>query len=98
MGYKPSESDLKDEYITQRLQEISPGIDGGVIYDILKKIVEIFPPPLALVHAEADDIIKRTTQSCVDRGLSGLSAWDAARTDFAEEIAIMRVGYLERLM
>lgn len=96
MGYKPSESDLKDEYITQRLQKISPGIDDGVIYEILKKIGEISPPPLALVHAEADDIIKRTTQSCMDRGLSGLSAWDAARPDFVEEMAIMRVGYLAR--
>jgi len=94
MGYKPSESDLKDEYISQRLQEISPGIDGGVIYDILKKIVEISPLLLALVHAEADDIIKRTTQSCMDRGLLGLSAWDVARPDSAKEMVIMKVGYL----
>lgn len=96
MGYKPSEGEIKDEYITQRLQKISPGIDDGVIYEILKKIGETSPPPLALVHAEADDIIRRTTQSSMDRGLSGLKAWDAARPDFAEEIAIMRVAYLAR--
>jgi dihydropyrimidinase len=96
MGYKPSEGESKDEYITERLQKISPGIDDGVIYDILKKISETSPPPLALVHAEADDIIKRTSQSSMEGGLSGLKAWDAARPDFAEEMAIMRVGYLAR--
>jgi len=96
MGYKPSEKEMKDEYITQRLQKISPGIDDGVIYGILKKIGETSPPPLALVHAEADDIIKRTTQSSMEKGLFGLRAWDAARPDFAEDIAVMRVAYLAR--
>jgi dihydropyrimidinase len=96
MGYKPSEKEMKDEYITQRLQKISPGIDDGVIYGILKKIGETAPPPLALVHAEADDIIKWTTQSAMDGGLTGLKAWDVSRPDFAEEIAIMRVAYLAR--
>jgi len=32
----------------------------------------------------------------MDQGLSGLKAWDAARPDFAEEFAIIRVGYLAR--
>jgi len=96
MGYKPSEKEMKDEYITQRLQKISPGIDDGVIYGILKKIEETAPPPLALVQAEADDIIKWTTQSAMDGGLTGLKAWDVSRPDFAEEIAIIRVAYLAR--
>ena len=96
MGYKPSASGPTDEYITQRLQKISPGVDDGVIYEILKKVGETSPAPLALVHAEADDIIQRTHQAAMDQGLSGLKAWDAARPDFAEELAIIRVGYLAR--
>ena len=96
MGYKPSEAELKDEYITQRLQKISPGIDDGVIYSILKKIGETAPSPLALVHAEADDIVKRTTELSRGMGLEGLKAWDAARPAFAEDMAIMRVAYLAR--
>ncbi len=96
MGYKPSEKESKDEYVAQRLQKISPGIDDGVIYEILKKIGQTSPSPLGLVHAEADEIITRTTQSAQDAGLSGLKAWDAARPDFTEEMAIMRVAYLAR--
>jgi dihydropyrimidinase len=96
MGYKPSKKESKDEYITQRLEKISPGIDDGVIYEILKKIGQTSPPPLALVHAEADEIITQTTQSTQEAGLLGLKAWDAGRPDFAEELAIMRVGYLAR--
>jgi dihydroorotase-like cyclic amidohydrolase len=62
----------------------------------LKKIGETCPPPLALVHAEADDIIKWTTQLSMEKGFSGLRAWDAARPDFTEDMAIMRVAYLAR--
>jgi dihydropyrimidinase len=93
--YKPNIKVSNDEYM-QRLQKISPGIDDGVIYEILKKIGQTSPPPLALVHAEADEIITRTTKAAQKAGLLGLKAWDAARPDFAEEMAIMRVGYLAR--
>lgn len=96
MGYKPSEKGSKDEYVAKRLQKISPGIDDGVIYEILKKMGQTSPSPLALVHAEADEIITRTTKTAQQAGLLGLKAWDAARPDFAEEMAIIRVGYLAR--
>ncbi len=93
MGYKPKKV---DDVTTGHLQKISPGIDDGAIYYILKKVGKLDPPPLMTVHCECDEVIKYTTEEAKKAGLNGLAGWDAARPDIAEELAISRLAAIAR--
>ena len=92
MTYKPR--DIEDD--VSYIRKMSPGIDDGAIYTILKKVGKLDPPPLMTVHCEVDDVIIHTIKEAKEAGLSGLSGWDAARPDIAEELAISRLAAMAR--
>jgi dihydropyrimidinase len=72
------------------------GIDDGLIYHALKTVSKMEPPPILQAHCENDELVEWTTQETKKSGLEGLRAWNAARSNLAEEEAIARVCLLAR--
>lgn len=97
MGYKPRAERPGIADVAVKLKKISPGLDDGLIYLILRKIGQMEDQPLAMVHAECDEIIEKMTDEAVQKGLQGLAGWDAARPDFAEAQAIVRATFMARI-
>ncbi len=93
MGYKPKNV---DDVATGHLQKISPGIDDGAIYSVLKKAGKLDRPPLMTVHCECDEVIQFATEDAKRAGLNGLTGWDASRPDITEELAISRLAAIAR--
>lgn len=97
MGYKKEVETSGVPDVAAHIKKMSPGVDDGIIYLILKKIAEMKVRPIPTVHCEAAEIIKHTTLEASNKGLKGLKAWNAARPNFTEELAVMRAGYLARI-
>ncbi len=83
--------------MTYKNRKISPGLDDGRIYKILKKIATMENKPLPLVHAEADEIINIILPEVRESGMEGLKGWNNARPNFTEEFAILKMAYLSKL-
>ncbi len=83
--------------VAAHLKKMNPGVDDGVIYQILKKVGGMEIPPVPAVHCEADEIIRYTEEEAHRQGLTGLKAWNEARPYFTEELAVMKAGYLARI-
>jgi dihydropyrimidinase len=92
MVYKPR--DIQDD--VTHIRKMSPGMDDGAIYTVLRKVGRLDPSPLMTVHCEVDDLIIHTMKEAKEAGLSGLSGWDAARPDIAEELGISRLAAMAR--
>jgi dihydroorotase-like cyclic amidohydrolase len=53
--------------------------------------------PLPMVHCEVDEIIRILIPEVQKSGKEGLAAWNEARPNFSEELAILKIAYLARL-
>lgn len=89
MGYKPQNIRGDTAFL---LKSKSLGIDDGIIYSILRKVGKLEPSPLMTAHCECDEVISYTTREAKESGLTGLAAWDAARPDITEALAISRLA------
>lgn len=75
-------------YLAYTRRMYSPGINSGQLYEILRMWTKLRHHPLAMLHCEADEIVEVTTEEVRKAGLTGLAAWNAARPNIAEELAI----------
>ncbi len=79
-------------------RKISPGLeDDGKIYKLLRVIGSLKNKPLPMVHAEADEIINILIPEVREKGIEELVAWNQARPNFTEELAIIKIAYLSKL-
>ena len=72
------------------------GLDDGMIFYLLSLIAKIDPPPIPQVHCEDHEISKIASEEVKKRGMHGLSAWNAARPNLAEEAAIAKMCLIAR--
>jgi len=83
--------------MTYKDRKISPGLDDGSIYKLLRSIGAMENQPIPMVHAEADEIINVILPEIRDSGMKDLTAWNQARPNFTEELAILKMAYLSKL-
>jgi dihydroorotase (multifunctional complex type) len=83
--------------MTYKDRKISPGLDEGKIFKLLRTIAAMDNKPLPMVHAEADEIINIILPEVRKSGMADLEAWNCARPNFTEELAILKMAYLSKI-
>ncbi len=70
--------------------------DEHLLYSAFRALSEVEAPVRLNVHCEDSDVIAAEMSKVADRGERGLQAWNAARPDEAEALAMHQVGTLSR--
>ena len=70
------------------------GVDWGFAFRGFQAIAQVSPPGLAMVHAEAAEIIDMLKAKMVAEGREDLSAWTESRPAVAEAIDVAIAGLL----
>lgn len=83
--------------MTYKDRKISPGLDEGRMYRLMRSVGQMEAQPMPMVHCEVDEIIRVLIPEVQADGKEGLSAWNEARPNFTEEMAILKIAYLARL-
>lgn len=84
-------------WLSNRDREIDRGMGLDKFWHFLRLVEKMPHRPLVQVHAEDDEIVRGATEIARAEKMEGLSAWNAARPNFAEEMSIRAVCHLARL-
>jgi dihydropyrimidinase len=71
-----------------------PGVNIGQLYALLKMWAKLSHKPLFQLHCESDEIINVTSEMARKAGMTGLAAWNAARPNISEELAVRTACFL----
>lgn len=83
-------------YMAYTKRMASPGMTNGELYAVLQMWAKLKYQPLAMMHCESDEINDVATETARKSGMTGLAAWNAARPNISEELAIRTACLLAR--
>lgn len=78
-------------FLAYKDREVDPGMGLDHLLRFLQLVAAMPHRPLVKVHAEDEEIVRAATEQAKAVGLEGLRAWNAARPNLAEELAIRQV-------